>query len=120
LSLPDSGTGLAERWATHGTLDGSWAADTYAGLFDRAGPAGERHVTTLSLSLDMKMAVRQIRTAGGGIRGAVAGAAVHRHPAIVLADLHPDAAAHDIRKKEVEHISDQAQRTKVGQVEDAS
>ena len=53
-TLPDSGTGLAEWWATHGTPDGSWAADTYAELIDRAGPAGERHATTLSLSLDAR------------------------------------------------------------------
>lgn len=71
-TLPDSGTGLAEWWATHGTPDGSWAADTYAELIDRAGPAGERHATTLSLSLDMRTSARQIRTAGGGIRGAAA------------------------------------------------
>ncbi|APZ34182.1 hypothetical protein BOH66_07925 [Microbacterium aurum] len=71
-TLPDSGTGLAEWWATHGTDDGSWAATTYAELIDRAGPAGERHATTISLALDMKAAARQIRTAGGGIRGAAA------------------------------------------------
>ena len=71
-TLPDSGTGLAEWWRAHGTDDGSWAATTYAELIDRAGPAGERHATTISLALDMKAATRQIRTAGGGIRGAAA------------------------------------------------
>jgi hypothetical protein len=71
-TLPDSGTGLAEWWASHGSADGSWASTTYAELIDRAGPAGERHATTLSLSLDMQTAARQIRTAGGGIRGAAA------------------------------------------------
>jgi hypothetical protein len=69
-TLPDSGQGLAEWWAEHGTNDGTWAATTYAELIDRAGPAGERHATTVSLSLDMRAAARQIRTAGGGIRGA--------------------------------------------------
>lgn len=71
-TLPDSGTGLAEWWASHGNADGSWASTTYAELIDRAGPAGERHATTLSLSLDMQTAARQIRTAGGCIRGAAA------------------------------------------------
>ena len=52
--------------------DQTWAANTYAELINRAGPAGERHATLLSLSLDMKTAARQIRTAGGGIRGAAA------------------------------------------------
>jgi hypothetical protein len=91
-TLPDSGTGLAEWWASHGISDDSWAATTYAELIDRAGPAGERHATTLSLSLDMKAAARQIRTAGGGIRG---GAAVLRQEMSTLvaalrsADLTP-------------------------------
>ncbi|WP_392426053.1 SCO6880 family protein [Barrientosiimonas humi] len=71
-TLPDSGTGLAEWWAEHGSPDGSWAATTYAELIERAGPAGERHASTISLSLDMKTSGRQIRTAGGGIRGAAA------------------------------------------------
>ena len=71
-TLPDSGTGLAEWWRTHGTDDGSWAATTYRELIDRAGPAGERHATTISLALDMKAANRQIRTSGGGMRGAAA------------------------------------------------
>ncbi|OFL64949.1 MULTISPECIES: SCO6880 family protein [unclassified Brevibacterium] len=69
-TLPDSGSGLAEWWAAHGSGDGSWAATTYAELIERAGPAGERHASTISLSLDMKSAARQIRTAGGGMRGA--------------------------------------------------
>ncbi len=71
-TLPDSGSGLAEWWRTHGTDDGSWAATTYRELIDRAGPAGERHATTISLALDMKAAARQIRTSGGGMRGAAA------------------------------------------------
>ncbi len=71
-TLPDSGTGLAEWWASHGTADDSWASTTYAELIERAGPAGERHATTLSLSLDMHTAARPIRTAGGGVRGAAA------------------------------------------------
>ena len=71
-TLPDSGTGLTEWWDTHGINDGSWAATTYAELIGRAGPAGERHATTISISLDLRAAARQIRTSGGGIRGAAA------------------------------------------------
>nr|WP_322619396.1 SCO6880 family protein [Microbacterium sp. CBA3102] len=93
-TLPDSGTGLVEWWAAHGSRDGTWASTTYAELIDRAGPAGERHATTLSLSLDMRAAARQIRTAGGGVRG---GAAVLRQEMATLvaalrsADLAPSA-----------------------------
>ena len=71
-TLPDSGTGLAEWWRQHGKDSGSWVATTYAELIDRAGPAGERHATTISLALDMKASARQIRTSGGGMRGAAA------------------------------------------------
>ncbi|MTV25156.1 PrgI family protein [Nitriliruptoraceae bacterium ZYF776] len=71
-TLPDSGSGLARWWAEHGVDDGSWVARTYAELIDRAGPAAERHVTTISVALDMQAAARAIRTAGGGMRGAAA------------------------------------------------
>lgn len=70
--LPDSGAGLSEWWRAHGTDDGSWAATTYRELIERAGPAGERHATTISLSLDMRAASRQIRAGGGGLSGAAA------------------------------------------------
>ncbi|MFE5671698.1 SCO6880 family protein [Agromyces sp. NPDC056523] len=69
-TLPDSGTGLAEWWERHGIEDDSWASSTYRDLIERAGPAGERHATTISLSLDLRAASRQVRTSGGGMRGA--------------------------------------------------
>lgn len=71
-TLPDSGKGLADWWAQHGSQTGSWAATTYEELVDRAGPAGERHASTISISLDLKAARRSIRAAGGGNRGAAA------------------------------------------------
>lgn len=69
-TLPDSGTGLVEWWREHGTQDGSWVARTYEDLIGMAGPAGERHLTTVSVSLDMRLAARAIRRSGGGIKGA--------------------------------------------------
>ena len=71
-TVPDTGTGLEQWWAAHGADDGSWVARTYRELIDRAGPTAERHVTTLSVSLDMKAAGRAIRSAGRGMRGAAA------------------------------------------------
>lgn len=71
-TLPDSGKGLADWWARHGRDDGGWTSSTYAELIDRAGPAGERHASTISVSLDLKAAGRAIRAAGGGNRGAAA------------------------------------------------
>lgn len=71
-TLPDSGRGLAQWWQAHGRHDGSWVSYTYEELIDRAGPAGEQHASTISISLDMKTARRAIRAAGGGMRGAAA------------------------------------------------
>lgn len=69
-TLPDSGKGLTNWWNNHGTHDNTWASNTYAELIDRAGPTGECHATTISLTLDMKAAARAIRAAGHGMRGA--------------------------------------------------
>src|SRR3546814_1538116 len=91
-TLPDSGKGLAEWWHQHGSGDDTFTATTYGELIDRAGPAGERHASTISLSLNLKTASRAIRAAGGGNRGA---AAVLRHEmstiiaALRSADLTP-------------------------------
>lgn len=71
-TLPDGGSGLVEWWRRHGSDDGSWTSTVYRELIDRAGPAGERHSTTISIALDMRAAARQIRTSGGGITGAAA------------------------------------------------
>lgn len=71
-TLPESGKGLADWWQRHGSHDDTWASQTYAELVDRAGPAGERHATTISIALDMKTAGRSIRAAGGGMRGSAA------------------------------------------------
>ncbi|SDU77193.1 SCO6880 family protein [Jiangella alkaliphila] len=71
-TLPDSGSGLSDWWQRHGSDDDSWAATTYRDLIARAGPAGERHATTISIALDLATAARQIRAAGGGLRGAAA------------------------------------------------
>src|SRR3546814_10498830 len=96
-TLPDSGKGLAEWWHQHGTGDNSFAATTYGELIDRAGPAGERHASTISLSLDLRTASRAIRAAGGGNRGS---AAVLRQEmstivaALRSADLSPRSEEH--------------------------
>src|SRR5215213_8793955 len=71
-TLPDSGKGLAEWWSEHGRHDDTWTSTTYAELIGRAGPAGERHASTVSVSIDLKAAARAVRAAGGGNRGAAA------------------------------------------------
>ncbi len=69
-TLPDSGRSLVDWWRTHGTRDGSWASETYEQLVERAGPAGHRRASTISIALDLRAAARPIRAAGGGLRGA--------------------------------------------------
>jgi hypothetical protein len=71
-TLPDSGKGLADWWTTQGSDDGGWAARTYAELIDRAGPTGECHASTISLSISLRAAARHVRAAGGGLRGGAA------------------------------------------------
>lgn len=89
---PGSGTDLADWWTSHGTDDGSWPATTYHELIDRAGPAGERHQTMISIAVDLRAASRQVRAAGGGMPG---GAVVLRQEmanlmtAVRAADLSP-------------------------------
>jgi hypothetical protein len=219
-TLPDSGSGLADWWRTHGTDDGSWTAKVYQQLIDRAGPTSERHTTTISLALDMKAASKAIKSAGGGITGAAAvlsqemntlttalrsadldpgnwldagklafmlrtaydpeaastlehapdigaelatagpvavreswatmrtdsahhtvlwisewprsqvfpgflapvllSSGIRRTFSLVITPMRADQAARDLRKKKTEHISDQAQRAKIGQIEDAA
>ena len=196
-TLPDSGKGLAEWWHRHGQQDGSWAATTYGELIDRAGPAGERHASTVSIALDMKTAGRAIRAAGGGMRGAAAvlrqemttitaalraadlapstwlepgdlgrdlatagpvavtetwsdlrsdsahhcvlwisewpralvypgflssillSSGIRRTFTLLYTPMRADHAARDIRKRKTEHVSDAAQRQRMGQIEDA-
>ncbi len=71
-TLPDSGSGLAEWWTRYGNDDDTWPAVNYRELIGRAGPASERHATTISLALDMRACARQIRAAGGGMKGTAA------------------------------------------------
>ncbi|KRA30981.1 MULTISPECIES: SCO6880 family protein [unclassified Nocardioides] len=86
-TLPDSGKGLADWWEKHGTGSGTrtegWASVTYGELVDRAGPAGERHASTISIALDLKAAARAIKAAGGGNRGA--GAVLRQEMATMIA-----------------------------------
>lgn len=219
-TVPDSGTGLVAWWRERGVDDGSWVADTYRELLERAGPAGERHVSVVALAVDLRAAARAIRAAGHGVKGAAAvlrqemdtlagalraaelrpspwytsgdlavalrtaydptvGPALERHPdvgrdlatagpvaveefwdrlrsdsawhavlwvsewpramvypgflapivlasgarravSIVYHPLRPDVAARDIRRKKTEHLSDRAQRARIGQIEDAA
>lgn len=71
-TLPDSGAGLTDWWARRGSSDDTFPARTYRSLIERAGPAAERHATTMSIALDLSRAARPVRAAGGGLPGAAA------------------------------------------------
>ena len=90
-TLPDGGSGLVEWWRRTAPTTGRGPRPSTAELIERAGPAGERHATTISLALDMKAAARQIRTNGGGIKGA---AAVLRQEMTTLVDRAARRGAH--------------------------
>lgn len=111
-TLPDSGSGLAEWRTRYGNDDDSWPAVNYRELISRAGPAGERPATTISLALDIRACARQIRSAGGGMKG-------ERTFSMTFTPVRADVAARDIRKKKVGLMSDATQRARMGQIEDA-
>lgn len=90
-TVPDIGSSMTGWWTERGAHDGSWASRTYGELVARA--TGERHLSTISLSVDLRSSARAVRAAGGGMRGA---AAVMRQEmnslttALRAAELHPD------------------------------
>jgi len=69
-TIPDSGDGLTRWWNEHGKNPGSWPARTYEALISDSGPASERHETYVALSVSLRTASRQVKQAGGGLRGA--------------------------------------------------
>jgi hypothetical protein len=52
-AMPDTGHALRSWWEHAGRRDGGWAARQYEQLLAAAGPASERHETTISFSLDL-------------------------------------------------------------------
>jgi hypothetical protein len=71
-TMPDSGRGVAQYWASLGIHPDTFATRAYAELIEAAGPASERHETTISISLDLTAARRAVRSEGGGVAGAAA------------------------------------------------
>jgi hypothetical protein len=71
-AMPDSGEALRAWWAEAGHAGTGWAAAQYEQLLAGAGPAAERHDTTISVSIDLGRARRAVRAAGGGVPGAAA------------------------------------------------
>ena len=60
-ALPDSGQGVRRHWQSNARPRSEWAAEQYQQLVDVAGPTTERHETTISISLDLTGARRDVR-----------------------------------------------------------
>ena len=69
-TIPDSGRGITEFYARRGAHRGGWAEDQYETLLAGNAVGASTHRTTITLSLDMKAAARQVKAAGGGVAGA--------------------------------------------------
>lgn len=67
-TIPDSGDSLQQWWRRSGDA-ASPAAAIYADVIRDAGPAAQRHETFLVMAVDAGRLTRQIRGAGGGLRG---------------------------------------------------
>jgi hypothetical protein len=71
-TVPDPGTGVAGFYARYGVRDGGWADANYAALLAQSSHASSAHRTTITLSLDMRKAIKAIKEAGRGIKGTAA------------------------------------------------
>src|SRR3954452_7291890 len=67
-TIPASGRGLGDWWASRGRLDAVSAA-AYQRLIADAGPAATRHETFVAVSIDERRCRRAVRAAGGGPDG---------------------------------------------------
>lgn len=106
--------------------DTSWAAPTYAELINRAGPVAVNeawsHIRTDSAHPAVLWISEWPRSMvyPGFLSPILLSSGIQRSFSLICTPMRSDQAARDIRKKKVEHISDQAQRAKIGQIEDAS
>jgi hypothetical protein len=71
-TIPDPGEGVRDWWGGHGQPGGGWAADQYEALIAQTGTTSVTHRTTITLSLDLRAAARQVRASGRGLAGAAA------------------------------------------------
>jgi hypothetical protein len=70
--LPDDGGAVRGHLADHGILaDDSSAARSYRALLDEASPVTRRHRVLLSVTVHRGRSARAVRSAGGGLEGAV-------------------------------------------------
>jgi hypothetical protein len=69
-TVPDTGNALTAYADRHLAPGDGFATRVYRELVATAGPASERHQTFIAIALDLKRLTRQVRQAGGGLRGA--------------------------------------------------
>jgi hypothetical protein len=71
-TIPDAGREVLTHWRQHGANDDRWAGRSYAELVEHAAPASSRHRTTITISLDLRRAAREVRNHGRGVAAAAA------------------------------------------------
>ncbi|RCG18236.1 hypothetical protein DQ384_39275 [Sphaerisporangium album] len=71
-TVPDSGDALERHWQASGGQGSPATGESYRHLLAQARPITQRHDSYVSLTLSPRRARRQIRTLGGGDRGACA------------------------------------------------
>jgi len=69
-TIPDSGQGIADYYAKHGSGRDGWAERQYEQLLATTAAGASTHRTTLTLSLDMRKAGAGVKAGGGGLKGA--------------------------------------------------
>jgi hypothetical protein len=69
-TIPDAGQGIADWYCRHSASRGGWAAREYETLLATNQAGATTHRSTITFTLDLKAAARQIKASGGGICGA--------------------------------------------------
>src|SRR5580658_9556964 len=101
-TIPDPARGQLQWWENNGHDDGGWAATQYGALLDQVRLDSSTHRTTVSLSLDLRVAARAIKAAGRGIRGA---AEVLRGDMACLSDALRQAGLRPVRWLDEEELA---------------
>lgn len=69
-TIPEGGQAIADYYAAYRVGTEGWAVEQYEALLAANQAGASTHRTTITLSLDMRAAARDIRVAGGGLGGA--------------------------------------------------
>jgi hypothetical protein len=69
-TIPDAGRGILDWYDRHAITRGGWAGREYETLLASNSTGATTHRSTITFTLDLKAAARQIKASGGGLAGA--------------------------------------------------